>query len=303
MTNQEIAQYLLKYAQEVEHRDANVFRVRAYRQAAAVIADYPQPLDVVLATQGRRGLAAIKGVGAHLAYTIEGLLRTGELRTLRGDDGTVSLDHVLLSVPGVGTELARRLREDLQVNTLEDLDSAVAEGKLEGVGVGPKRLRGIQDALAVRLGHLKAPREAPGEPSVDLLLEIDAEFRNLIERHAASRGRRARVMIVQRGGWNFRAAFAETALAHRLGRTRDWVVIEFHNDRYAGQRTVVTEERGRQAGRRVVRGRETECEATTDVSSSPTLPGDDSLPTHSLCAAVCPVECGAGVGDPAAENE
>jgi hypothetical protein len=99
MTNQEVAQRLLAYAKDLEHRDANLFRVRAYRQAAAAVAAYPQPLDVVLATQGRRGLAAIKGIGAHISYTVEGLLRTGVVRTLRGDDGVVALDHILLSVP------------------------------------------------------------------------------------------------------------------------------------------------------------------------------------------------------------
>lgn len=55
--------------------------------------------------------------------------------------------------------------------------------------------------------------------------------------------------------------FSNTALAHRLGRTRDWVVIYFENDFQAGQRTVVTETRGDLRGRRVVRGRERECRA------------------------------------------
>ena len=33
----------------------------------------------------------------------------------------------------------------------------------------------------------------------------------------------------------------KASLAHRLGRTRDWVVISFHDGFVSGQRTVVTE--------------------------------------------------------------
>ncbi len=50
--------------------------------------------------------------------------------------------------------------------------------------------------------------------------------------------------------------FSNTARAHELGTTRDWVVIYFDDGASEGQRTVVTERRGPQAGRRVVRGRQ-----------------------------------------------
>jgi len=44
-----------------------------------------------------------------------------------------------------------------------------------------------------------------------------------------------------------------------LGRTDDWVVLCYYDDHHVeGQATVVTETRGEQAGRRVVRGRERE---------------------------------------------
>lgn len=48
--------------------------------------------------------------------------------------------------------------------------------------------------------------------------------------------------------------------AHRLGRTRDWVVVYFYDkDHVEGQHTIVTESRGVLGGKRVVRGREAEC--------------------------------------------
>ena len=62
-----------------------------------------------------------------------------------------------------------------------------------------------------------------------------------------------------RGGWSFTALFSNTARAHDLGMTRDWVVIYFERDGEEDQCTVVTERSGDLTGRRVVRGRETEC--------------------------------------------
>jgi hypothetical protein len=69
-------------------------------------------------------------------------------------------------------------------------------------------------------------------------------------------------MHARRENWHFTALYSNTARAHELGRTRDWVVVYFYDDEHAeGQHTVVTEARGALAGKRVVRGREAECRA------------------------------------------
>ena len=69
------------------------------------------------------------------------------------------------------------------------------------------------------------------------------------------------MLHTERGDWSFHVLFSNTGLAHRLGRTRDWVVIFFERDGDEDQVTVVTETRGELAGKRVVRGRELECHA------------------------------------------
>jgi putative hydrolase len=56
--------------------------------------------------------------------------------------------------------------------------------------------------------------------------------------------------------------YSNTAQAHQLNRTRDWVVLFHYDDEHAeGQHTIVTETHGPLTGRRVVRGREPECRA------------------------------------------
>jgi putative hydrolase len=54
--------------------------------------------------------------------------------------------------------------------------------------------------------------------------------------------------------------YSNTARAHQLKQTKDWVVIYFYDkEHHEGQHTVVTETRGTLIGKRVVRGRESEC--------------------------------------------
>jgi putative hydrolase len=67
------------------------------------------------------------------------------------------------------------------------------------------------------------------------------------------------VLHTELAGYHVTALFSNTARAHALGTTRDWVVITYEQTRGEGQCTVVTERRGALSGLRVVRGREAEC--------------------------------------------
>jgi DNA polymerase/3'-5' exonuclease PolX len=82
MDNPSIARRLMDYAHELEAHHESLYRIRAYRRAAATILTLEQSLGDLFAEAGRAGLEALPGVGAHLAYTLEGLLLTGEFRTL-----------------------------------------------------------------------------------------------------------------------------------------------------------------------------------------------------------------------------
>ncbi|OOY41366.1 hypothetical protein BOV91_11865 [Solemya velum gill symbiont] len=70
------------------------------------------------------------------------------------------------------------------------------------------------------------------------------------------------ILHTERNDWHFTALFSNTARAHELGHTHDWVVIYHYNDHQEeGQHTVVTETHGAMIGQRVVRGLEIECRA------------------------------------------
>jgi putative hydrolase len=142
---------------------------------------------------------------------------------------------------------------------------------------------------------LGRPRPRPHgieEPPVELLLDVDEQYRKEsaaghLPRIAPRRFNPSGeawlpILHTERAEWHLTALFSNTALAHELGRTRDWVVIYFHADSQPeGQRTVVTETRGPLEGKRVVRGREPECRAY--YGAQPPRPGT-ALPRHESVA-------------------
>ena len=58
---------------------------------------------------------------------------------------------------------------------------------------------------------------------------------------------------------HYTALFSNTARAHELGKTGDWVVLYVDEGDGERQCTVITSARGPLRGKRIVRGREEEC--------------------------------------------
>ncbi len=269
MDNRSIAKRLLDHASYLEGQDANIYRVRAYRQAADTILGLDRPVADLVAEKGRQGLEELPGIGPHISFAIDSLVRTGEFRTLGGDDGHIDPERLLTSLPGVGPRLARRIHDQLGISTLEEMEQAAHDGRLTRVDIGPKRLRGIIDSLAGRLRRYRLPEPTQGEPPVRDLLAVDEDYRkgaagSDLPRIAPWRFNPSNepwlpLFGTSRNGWHYRALYSNTALAHRLNQTHDWVVIYFDDGLVTGQRTVVTETRGELRGQRVVRGREREC--------------------------------------------
>jgi hypothetical protein len=168
--------------------------------------------------------------------------------------------------------LAQRLQDELKIATLEELEIAAYDGRLDRVtGVGPRRLEGIRLALAGRLGRGRPTLPRPTGPDAPIaeLLDVDREYRELattrrlptIAPRRMNPHHRAWLPILhtRRGPRHYTALFSNTPRAHQLGRTRDWVVVYFGEDDARGQHTIVTELSGALRGERVVRGREAEC--------------------------------------------
>lgn len=280
-SNADVADALERVAELLAASHANAHRVRAWREGARVVRSLGEPVAELLGREGRPGLEALRGIGRSLAAAIDELCHGGRLRLLERLEGQVSPEDLFTTVPGVGERLAHAIHAELGVETLEELELAAHDGRLGTVrGVGPRRVRAIRDSLDVTLARSSrrrarllraAERDRSPEPDVGLLLEIDETYRREAEagrlrRIAPRRFNPQReawlpVLHEDREGWFFTALFSNTARAHQLGMTLDWVVIFAERDGDERQWTVVTETRGPLAGRRVVRGREGECVA------------------------------------------
>lgn len=262
MTNTTIARKLREHASFLEGQESSLFRVRAYRRAADVIEALERPLADVFAEEGGKGLQALPHVGPHLAYTLEELLTTGEFKTLRPVDGAVEPSQALTCLPGIGPMLAHRIEEKLGVRTLDELRQAVREGRLNDLGIGPKRQRDLIDALDRKAEQPTFPEMAANEPDVADILAIDAEYREVLRKERTQQGRHDLTWQPffrrERSGWRFRARPCKIALAYRMGKVGDWITVSFENGITSGERIVLTETRGDLRGRRVVRGRERE---------------------------------------------
>jgi DNA uptake protein ComE-like DNA-binding protein len=273
--NQQVAAKLHEAGDVLEQQAANPFRVGAYRRAADTIAGLDEDLSALIAKAGADALIELPNIGKGIAAAIDEIVRTGRWVQLERLRGSLDPERLFKTVPGIGPKLAKRIHDQLDIETLEALENAAHDGRLEALpGVGARRGTAIRATLESMLGRIprQSRREPAPGPSVELVLDVDSEYRN-----KASAGQLPTIsprrfnpndeawlpiLHTERDLWHFTVLFSNTARAHDLGRSRDWVVVYFYDDHHReGQCTVVTETRGALTGKRVVRGREEECRA------------------------------------------
>lgn len=273
--NREIAEKLEEMAQLLERQHANPFRISAYRRAASTAAGMEADLGELAESEGMAGLIELPTIGKGIASAIWEIVHTGRWSQLERLRGSLRPETLLQTVPGVGPALATKIHDELHVDTLEQLEVAAWDGRLAALeGIGGRKLLAIRASLATMLGrsHRTAAPAGRRSPPVSLLLSVDRRYRREAEagKLPTIAPRRFNpdgeawlpILHMDKADWHFTALYSNTARAHELDRVRDWVVIYFYDEHHEeGQNTVVTETRGALAGHRVVRGRETDCQA------------------------------------------
>jgi putative hydrolase len=107
--------------------------------------------------------------------------------------------------------------------------------------------------------------------SIEELLDVDHEYREAARtgklRTIAPRRFNPKkeawlpILHTQRSARHYTALFSNSALAHQLKKTRDWVILYYDDDHGERQCTVMTGRTAPLTGKRIVRGREQECAA------------------------------------------
>ena len=282
-SNEEIADALERISSLLEVQGASTFRVRAYLNAATTARGLRTPVSEVLESEGVKGLEALPGIGKSIASVISELFSTGRIALLERLEGQASPEELFETVPGIGEKTAHRIHETLGIETLEELELAAHDGTLNKVpGLGRRKIQGIKDALSAILSRSSRRRArrlrwlehemkelSAHKPEVELVLEVDRDYgekaaRGSLRKIAPKRFNPSGekwlpIYHTEKGGWSFSALFSNSPLAHKLGRIMDWVIVYYESDGEEDQCTVVTEWQGQLRGRRVIRGRESEC--------------------------------------------
>ena len=151
MNNLAIARILREIADLLEIKADNPFKIRAYRNAADIVANHPHQLAALDAA----GLREIPGIGKDLAGRIREIAETGDAtyhRELVAEFPATMLD--LLRLQGVGPKTVATLYHELGISTLDDLRLAASDGRVRSLrGMGPRKEALILKALEEQQRH------------------------------------------------------------------------------------------------------------------------------------------------------
>ncbi|HEY7377469.1 MAG TPA: helix-hairpin-helix domain-containing protein, partial [Steroidobacteraceae bacterium] len=164
----------------LEQQRASPFRVNAYRRAADTVEALHEDVGELARRRDEESLEAQPGIGRGIAAAIREMVATGRWSQLERMRGTADPVALFTIVPGIGPVLAQRIHDALGIETLESLEEAAHDGRLERVArMGPRRLQGIRASLEAALGRssLRRARSDRVRPTVAELLAIDAEYR------------------------------------------------------------------------------------------------------------------------------
>ncbi len=154
LSNGEIAQTIDVLGDLYEIDGAVVYRVLAYRRAAASMRETPESVWR-LSEQGR--LTELDGIGDTIAAKVKELRETGTLVSL--EKLRAKLPESLVEIkrlPGVGAKTARRIYDELGISTLAELEAAAEAGTLRGhAGIAEKKEQTILESIRAGSGSRK----------------------------------------------------------------------------------------------------------------------------------------------------
>lgn len=146
--NSEVAETFNLVANLLDIQGANPFRVRAYRNAARVVA--AESRSVAEMAEREHELETLPGVGRDLAGKIAEIVHTGELSMLKElEKKTPASLTSMMRIPALGPKRIRALFEGLGIKNLEELKAAAEAGKIKTLpGFSAKTEKRILEEIA-----------------------------------------------------------------------------------------------------------------------------------------------------------
>lgn len=195
MLNREVAEVFEKIADLLQIKGEAIYRVLAYRRAGESIRALSRS---VVQISEENGLQDIPGVGKAIADKIDELLSTGKMEFYKKLSAEVPETLAdLLRVEGVGPKKVARFWKELDITSIEELETAAKAEKLQKLeGMGPRseaKILASIEALAKR----QDDRHLLGvvQPVAAQLLERLRKIEGVVEAEVAGSLRRWRETI------------------------------------------------------------------------------------------------------------
>ncbi len=191
MNKSEIAAVLTDIGTLLELKGENPFKIRAYLAGARLIETLSE--EEIAQRVGAGTLEEVKGIGEALAQKITELHTTGQLEFYTKLKASIPAGLVeIMSIPGVGPKKVRALQDKLGIDSIAKLQQACLDGKiadLEGFGEKSqeKILEGIRNREKYGRRHLWLEAWQTAEPLLAGLRQLPQVIR---AEHAGSLRRR-----------------------------------------------------------------------------------------------------------------
>lgn len=148
MDNRQIASLLLEISRILEIKEENVFKIRAYQNAARSLEGIGEEAHDLIA-QGK--LKEVPGIGKAIAEKIEELDQTGKLQYYEElKSGYPATLFELFRIPNLGPKKIRKLYEDLGIGSIRELEYACQENRLLNLkGFGKKTQEKLLEGIKI----------------------------------------------------------------------------------------------------------------------------------------------------------
>ncbi len=196
MQNSEISRLFDDLADLLEIDGANAFRLRAYRNAARLISDLPEPMADIVA-DSERSPDELSGIGKDLAKKIVTIVETGSLPQLEEMQEKIPAGVVdMLRLPGLGPKKAAVLFHDLSITNLDELKAAAEQGQIHSLkGFGKKTETSILEGLARAQESIGRVFLADAKPQADAIVDSLAKLPSVKQISTAGSLRRRRETV------------------------------------------------------------------------------------------------------------
>jgi DNA polymerase (family 10) len=170
MDNPQIARVFEEIADVLEIQNANPFRIRAYRNAVRTVEAQATPLRRMV--EEGRALTDLPGIGKEMAAHIQEMVATGTLGFR--DELLAEVPRSLIELvrlPGLGPKKARKLWDDLKIQSVDELEAAAKAGRIAAApGFGARTQEKILAGIAEHRQHVSRLLLSEAERSVEPLL-------------------------------------------------------------------------------------------------------------------------------------